>query len=75
MINVTDSIWDLGGQERFDSFKESYMRGTAAIILVFDLVNFDSFTKLNYYLETIYKYAFSVMPDLPAGWLAGWRNG
>jgi GTPase SAR1 family protein len=28
------------------------MRGTAAIVLVFDLVNFDSFNKLDYYLET-----------------------
>jgi len=46
------SIWDLGGQERFDSFKESYMRGTAAIVLVFDLVNYDSFSKLDHYLET-----------------------
>ncbi len=52
IISTTLSIWDLGGQERFDSFKESYMRGTAAIVLVFDLVNFDSFSKLDYYLET-----------------------
>ena len=51
-IDTTLSIWDLGGQERFDSFKESYMRGTAGIVLVFDLVNFDSFSKLDYYLET-----------------------
>jgi small GTP-binding protein len=51
-IATTLSIWDLGGQERFDSFKESYMRGTAALVLVFDLVNFDSFSKLDYYLET-----------------------
>lgn len=28
------------------------MRGTAAIVLVFDLVNFDSFSKLDSYLET-----------------------
>ncbi len=51
-VSTVLSIWDLGGQERFDSFKESYMRGTAAIVLVFDLVNFDSFNKLDYYLET-----------------------
>ena len=51
-VSTVLSIWDLGGQERFDSFKESYMRGTAAIVLVFDLVNFDSFSKLDYYLET-----------------------
>ncbi len=66
-IATTLSIWDLGGQERFDSFKESYMRGTAAIVLVFDLVNFDSFTKLDYYLETARNGAGQDVPILLVG--------
>jgi small GTP-binding protein len=60
MIDVVLSIWDLGGQERFDFMKGEYLKGCAAIALCFDLSREDSFTRLNYYLEETRKSAGNI---------------
>ncbi|MCP4761932.1 MAG: GTP-binding protein [archaeon] len=60
MIDITLSIWDLGGQERFDIMKEDYFKGTAAIALCFDLIRPDSFAKLDYYLAETRKTAGNI---------------
>ena len=39
-------IWDTAGQERFRSVTKSYYRGAAAAILVYDITNTETFTKL-----------------------------
>ena len=50
---IKTQIWDTAGQEAFRSITSSYYRNTAAILLVFDLANRDSFLKLDYWLRQI----------------------
>ena len=52
-------IWDTAGQERFRSITSSYYRGASVVILVFDMSNVYSFSKLNYWLTQIKIF----MPD------------
>ncbi|MHA1728614.1 MAG: GTP-binding protein [Promethearchaeota archaeon] len=51
MIEIMLSVWDIGGQERFDAIKKEFFEGTTAAVLVFDLARLDSFNKLNFYLK------------------------
>ena len=44
-------IWDTAGQERFRSVTKSYYRGAAAAILVFDITNLESFSKLSTWIS------------------------
>lgn len=47
-------LWDTAGQERFRSMVPIYYRGAAAIILVFDITNRESFNNIvNYWIEQI----------------------
>jgi GTPase SAR1 family protein len=41
------TIWDLGGQERFEFMKEQYLKGAGVVGLCFDLSRPESFQKLN----------------------------
>ena len=50
-------IWDTAGQERFRSMTNNYLTGTQGIILVFDIINKESFEKLKYWLRSV-KEAF-----------------
>nr|GAT60330.1 predicted protein [Mycena chlorophos] len=43
-------LWDTAGQERFRSVTRSYYRGAAGALLVYDITNRDSFTKLSRWL-------------------------
>lgn len=54
------SVWDLGGQERWDFLKEQFFKGSAAVVLVFDLTRADSFKKLEFYLKEIRKHSGSI---------------
>ena len=49
-------IWDTAGQERFRSITSSYYRGANVAILVFDMSNVNSFSRLNYWLDQIKIY-------------------
>ncbi|MFX0024565.1 MAG: ADP-ribosylation factor-like protein [Candidatus Hermodarchaeota archaeon] len=53
MLNITLSLWDTGGQERFDFFKTDFFKGVAAVGLVFDLSRPDTFDKIDEYFEEI----------------------
>lgn len=47
-------FWDTAGQERFRSIVPMYYRGAAAIILVFDITNRDSYLSIvNYWIKQI----------------------
>lgn len=46
-------VWDTAGQERFRSVTKSYFRGTAGIIMVFDITNRKSFNSLQYWLQEL----------------------
>ncbi len=53
MIKVTLSLWDTGGQERFDFFKSNFFKGVAAVGLVFDLSRPNTFDKIDGYFDEI----------------------
>ncbi|MHA1821101.1 MAG: GTP-binding protein [Promethearchaeota archaeon] len=53
MIDIVLTVWDLGGQKRFNFLKEQYFKGAAAVALVFDVVSPDSFKELDEYLNKI----------------------
>lgn len=53
MLNITLSLWDTGGQERFDFFKTDFFKGVAAVGLVFDLSRPDTFDKIDEYFHEI----------------------
>ncbi len=53
MIKVTLSLWDTGGQERFNFFKTEFFKGVAAVGLVFDLSRPDTFDKIDGYFNEI----------------------
>jgi GTPase SAR1 family protein len=53
MVKITLSLWDTGGQERFDFFKTDFFRGIAAVGLVFDVSRPDTFDKIDEYFNEI----------------------
>ncbi len=53
MLKLTLSVWDTGGQERFEFFKTDFFRGIAAVGLVFDLSRPDTFDKIGEYFKEI----------------------
>ncbi|MFW9819251.1 MAG: ADP-ribosylation factor-like protein [Candidatus Thorarchaeota archaeon] len=53
MLYITLSLWDTGGQERFDFFKTDFFKGVAAVGLVFDLSRPDTFDEIDEYFEEI----------------------
>lgn len=53
MIKVTLSLWDTGGQERFDFFKTDFFKGVAAVGLVFDLSRPETFDKIDGFFNEI----------------------
>ena len=44
------ALWDTAGQERFRSITQTYFRGTQGAVLVFDLTDRNSFTRLQDWL-------------------------
>ncbi len=52
-MKVTLSLWDTGGQERFNFFKTDFFKGVAVLGLVFDLSRPDTFDKIDDYFNEI----------------------
>ena len=44
-------IWDTAGQERFHSITRAYFRSSAAVFLIFDITNRESFNHLGTWVE------------------------
>jgi GTPase SAR1 family protein len=53
MLKITLSLWDTGGQERFDFFKTDFFRGVATVGLVFDVSRPDTFDQIDQYFNEI----------------------
>lgn len=49
-MKITLSLWDVGGQERYNFFKTDFYKGTAAVGLVFDLTRPDTFENIENYI-------------------------
>ncbi len=50
---VKIQLWDTAGQERFRSITRSYYRGAHIILLLFDLMNAESFSSLKGWVEDV----------------------
>jgi len=53
MLYITLSLWDTGGQERFDFFKTDFFKGVAVVALIFDLSRPDTFEQIDEYFNEI----------------------
>jgi len=56
------AIWDTAGQERFRTLTPSYYRGAQGVILVYDVSNRATFTKLDMWLNELETYTTN--PDI-----------
>jgi len=54
------AIWDTAGQERFRTLTPSYYRGAQGVILVYDVSNRSTFTKLDMWLNELETYSTRV---------------
>ncbi|KAL1493983.1 hypothetical protein ABEB36_009660 [Hypothenemus hampei] len=62
ILNVDDNIvklaiWDTAGQERFRTLTPSYYRDAQGAILVFDVSNYSTFTRLGNWLDELDIYS------------------
>jgi small GTP-binding protein len=53
------SIWDIGGQDRFEAFRDAFYRGAKAVALVYDVTDWPSLNNLPRWYAEIRK----VMPQ------------
>jgi len=51
------AIWDTAGQERFRTLTPSYYRGGQGVIVVYDVTNRDSFSKVENWLTELETYS------------------
>lgn len=54
LINL--QIWDTAGQERFHNLTPLYYRNSNVAIIVFDMVNFETFKKAEYWINELDMY-------------------
>jgi len=50
---VKFEIWDTAGQERYRSLAPMYYRGASAAIVVYDITNYDSFTRAKQWVKEL----------------------
>jgi len=61
------SIWDFGGQEQFKTLFGYYINGANGIFLVFDLLNMESLTKLEWWYDNLKDYNLQDHPKILVG--------
>ncbi|KAL5267150.1 hypothetical protein ACHWQZ_G004252 [Mnemiopsis leidyi] len=52
---VALELWDTAGLERFRSFTHGFLKGAAAVILTYDIVNMESFRNIKNWHEVVEK--------------------
>ncbi|KAH7302370.1 hypothetical protein KP509_23G069500 [Ceratopteris richardii] len=60
-------IWDTAGQERFRTITSSYYRGAHGIIIVYDVIDQESFNNEKHWLNEIDRYASENVKKLLVG--------
>jgi len=65
--NVKLQIHDTAGQERFRTVTASFYRGANGVLLVFDVSNLESFSKLPVWLEEVRNYTSDKTPIVMVG--------
>jgi small GTP-binding protein len=80
-LNIDDKkikihMWDLAGQERFNSIVKTYYRNCNGVLLIFDLTNKNSFDHVNYWYNELYKmYSLDNIDEYnPSIFLIGNKN-
>jgi small GTP-binding protein len=53
---ATLSIWDIGGQERFEFIRGTFYKGAIGVLLVFDLTRKETFDQLDNWVTEINQY-------------------
>ena len=59
---ATLSIWDIGGQQRFEFIRSTFYKGAAGALLVFDLTREQTYTETRKWLTEIRQFAGSNIP-------------
>ena len=52
-IPIKINLWDTIGQEKFRSLRKLFLNGSKIVIFVFDITQKETFTALDYWIETI----------------------
>ncbi len=73
-MTIKVQIWDTAGQERFRTITTAYYRGANAIILCFDLTDYESFSDLDSWLQETKKFADPETPIILVGNKCDSRN-
>jgi small GTP-binding protein len=73
---VSLQIWDIAGQEYFNSIRKRFLADASAAILIFDMTNKESFQGLEYWLQEIWEvYPKYNLPLLVCGNKNDLRDG
>lgn len=60
-------IWDLAGQTGFERVRKHYYQGCSALILVYSVVNRESFDNITWWLVEAFKYNHKIPPTAILG--------
>ncbi len=61
------NLWDTAGQEKYHALNQMYYRGAAGALLVYDVTDRDSFTKIQTWHLELRKYLGAEVPIMIAG--------
>lgn len=61
------SVWEFGGQEQFKKLFPYYINGANGIFLVFDLVNIETLTKLDWWYDRLIEHNMVDHPKILIG--------
>ncbi len=64
---ATLSIWDIGGQQRFEFIRSSFYKGAAGALLVFDLTREQTYIEVRKWLTEIQQFAGENIPFVLIG--------
>ncbi len=64
---ATLSIWDIGGQQRFEFIRSTFYKGAAGALLVFDLTREQTYTETRKWLTEIRQFAGGNIPFVLIG--------
>jgi len=61
---VSCQIWDTAGQERFSCISKEYYRGANGCLIVFDITEQNSFTKIDLWYKELLQHSHTAEPPL-----------
>ncbi len=64
---ATLSIWDIGGQQRFEFIRSTFYKGAAGALLVFDLTKEQTYTETRKWVTEIRQFAGKNIPFVLIG--------